>query len=712
MAGFLSRLLGKRPGGGQAKERQALAAFKIRYHAYRAVLSGGAEAAGLMADLYGRLGTGHLAQAQASDLVEDLEQASFELVDGLNFLTGGGHQELFERQRALAQQARRTVEALASDEPVLPGAVFLKDLTPELLPLAGAKAASLAVLRQAGLPVPDGFAITQTACREFLRACGVLAELRRWLIGRLGSEADDWQALEEMARKAGSAITQAPLPQELARQMAAAQAVLAEKGARALAVRSSAGSEDQLEHSFAGQYATELNVVDWQGLERAFKEVLAAAFSARALAYKIQAGLAVADPDMAVFCQEMVPARTAGVLFTVDPAKPDSGRMVLSAVPGLGTLAVGGEAPADLYRVARADFSDIEAHIADKTDREVCAPGGGLVREGLPQAERGLALLDGQALAGLAELGLAVENLAGQPQDVEWAITDQGSAMVLQSRPLRLGVRARARPAEARETLHPAPQAPPAHEPPALAALRQAVLPGSLPGGQDRIMSVKDCRCLGDIARYVQEEAFQAMFPAQEDLLDQARGLMRSLGKSPGPDFLLVDLGGAFNRDGQGPVIGLDDVLCPGFQALCRGLAGQIKAAQSQGSALVLVSSDYLSVRARSSHQTARVESVCSFNPQENFLRFQLDIQGGAAPEEWGLGAFLTEVLRAGDFDTWQGSGSFGAYLGRMDQPGAEQRLAMLGRLMAFLGENALGLDLGPAPGRLAKAFLDADSRA
>lgn len=211
-------------------------------------------------------------------------------------------------------------------------------------------------------------------------------------------------------------------------------------GGVAVSVRSSASSEDGGEHSFAGQYASVLGVRGFEAFVAAFKAVLASAFSPRALAYRIAAGLAGETVDMAVLCMRMVDARTSGVLFTADPMRPENGRMLLSAVPGLGTLAVSGRAPADIFRPSRTPgaVEETPCEIAEKTLREVPAAGGGLRLEELSGLERLQPLLSPAQVAALRGYGLRIEALAGRPQDIEWSLDQDGRIWILQSRPARL----------------------------------------------------------------------------------------------------------------------------------------------------------------------------------------------------------------------------------------------------------------------------------
>jgi pyruvate,water dikinase len=118
--------------------------------------------------------------------------------------------------------------------------------------------------------------------------------------------------------------------------------------------------------------------------------------------------------------------------------------MLVSAVPGLGTLAVGGAAPADLYRPRRSDApggegqGEADVSVAVKTVREVADGAGGVREEAVPEAEREAAILSPEQVGLLARYGEMVESLHGMPQDIEWALDADGNIHLLQARPLRV----------------------------------------------------------------------------------------------------------------------------------------------------------------------------------------------------------------------------------------------------------------------------------
>jgi pyruvate, water dikinase len=251
---------------------------------------------------------------------------------------------------------------------------------------AGGKGASLARMTAEGLPVPAGFVVPSWALEE-----AVDGERLRAL-ARAGDYAGA-HVLVVRAEPAGCEVDEA----------------YAQLGAGRVAVRSSACAEDSETASYAGQQETFLNVEGAGEVRRRIVECWASFFSDRALFYRERKG-SLDDLRMAVVVQQMVAPEKSGVLFTVDPVRRRRDRMVVEAVFGLGEQVVSGEVTPDHYAVDRSG----------SVKRERLANGG---------------VLQPDELTKLAELGCALQDRFGCPQDVEWAIAD-GQLYVLQSRPV------------------------------------------------------------------------------------------------------------------------------------------------------------------------------------------------------------------------------------------------------------------------------------
>src|SRR5829696_6125469 len=186
----------------------------------------------------------------------------------------------------------------------------------------GGKAATLAELKRAGFPVPEGVVVTTAALAQVLQSADLVVN-------------------------AGSADVEAiPLPADLVAELSAA---IERLGPGPFAVRSSGVDEDLPGASYAGQYETVLNVAA-EDVPDAVRHCLASAFSHRVKAYRQSSG-STGQAAMAVLILPMVKADAAGVAFSADPISGDRGTAVVNAVRGLGERLVSGNASADEWVV-------------------------------------------------------------------------------------------------------------------------------------------------------------------------------------------------------------------------------------------------------------------------------------------------------------------------------------------------------------------------
>jgi pyruvate,water dikinase len=203
------------------------------------------------------------------------------------------------------------------------------------------------------------------------------------------------------------------------------------------AVRSSAAGEDG-DLVAAGQYATLLGVAP-ADVCKAYKEVVASLFTPGALAYQSGRGVPPGQGMMAVGCLAMVPARSSGVVYSLDPLRPDREIQLVAASWGLGKRVVEGEAPVDRFAVKRSpDRTVLFRRLAEKTHRYVPAPGGGVTEEPVPEALRGAPSLTDAELRAVSEAACRIERYMKCAQDVEWTLDPLGRIVILQARPLRI----------------------------------------------------------------------------------------------------------------------------------------------------------------------------------------------------------------------------------------------------------------------------------
>jgi phosphoenolpyruvate synthase/pyruvate phosphate dikinase len=259
------------------------------------------------------------------------------------------------------------------------------------------------------------------------------------------------QALDELSHQSKSWLESASLPEDLTADISAwLQASFAKNPQATFAVRSSAVGEDSGSHSFAGQFESVLYVQE-SDIMAAVKHCYASAFGTRVLAYLAHAGLSPKSLRMAVLVQEMWPSTRSGVLFTCNP-KGRLEEMVAVAGYGVGEGVVSDRVETDEIILTRA--SPTSRTWSPKPSKTTPCPLRYTVREKLgmmvrdPSAGPGAQLVDvpedmrnkhalsDDNIEELARAALAIESMAGSPQDIEWGFDDANQLAILQTRPI------------------------------------------------------------------------------------------------------------------------------------------------------------------------------------------------------------------------------------------------------------------------------------
>ncbi len=413
-------------GKGQAKSSGPVGppgALLARYREYKRLVAANSAILSILSDLQTKQSEGYLFDmAYVRHAVHRLNREVEILVEALIALSGGRYPGLKDAQRRVAAllEAELAPPEIKAGPLVLPldkvgpGAFF------------GGKAEKLGDLRRHGFPVPRGFAVSAYAQKLFFQQSGLEAVIRDRIAH---ADVGDLASLQQAGEAIQKILLATPLPGVLSQALASHGRRL---GVDRVAVRSSALQEDGL-HSFAGQFESLLNVPA-ELVELRYKEVLASQFTPRVLYYCHARGFSYEDLAMGVLVMEMVPAEAAGVLYTADPRTGEAAT-VINAVFGLGTVAVGGHAEPDVYRVA--DGRLVFQQVGDKSRVHRPHPAGGLVEEAAGDAG-GRACLTPAQILELAALGQKAAEHFGGPQDIEWALEAGGGFRLLQARPLRL----------------------------------------------------------------------------------------------------------------------------------------------------------------------------------------------------------------------------------------------------------------------------------
>jgi len=320
-------------------------------------------------------------------------------------------------------------EFAMSNEQSIPLVLSLDDASATLEQVGG-KGASLARMAAAGLPVPCGFHVTTAAYRRFVSEHGLQEQI---LAAASAVTAGAPATFEEASRQIGKLFTQSVMPETITGAIRQAYAELG-GGDLPVAVRSSATAEDLPELSFAGQQETYLNIHGAAMVLDAVKRCWASLWTARAIDYRARHGIAQEDVSLAVVVQELVPADASGILFTANPLTGTRDQVMINAAWGLGEAIVGGQVTPDTVVVNKASGTITEQQISEKDVMTVRTQTGTL-EEAVPANRRTQAVLSPVQAAELARIGLQIEDLYGQPMDIEWAMKD-GRISVLQARPI------------------------------------------------------------------------------------------------------------------------------------------------------------------------------------------------------------------------------------------------------------------------------------
>jgi len=285
----------------------------------------------------------------------------------------------------------------------------------------GPKAANLAALGRAGLPIPEGFCLPAEAYRIQVAALGLEKTAREVF------SAEDMQA-RRAALQMRMKLMEQPVAAEIQEPLIAAWREMTRHPAVPGVVRSSALVEDRNGSSFAGQFESFLGIDNETDFLTAVRACWAALWAPRALRYMATHDLDPAGTAMALLMQPLVAARTAGGGLS----QSAEGGMLINATPGLGAAIAQGEVAPDRYQLGR-DGRLRESHLALEYHQAGCTH---LPRVSKRSAKKKLCLAPSE-VEELGRLLLAAESVMGMPVEIEWAL-DGAGIKLLQSRPLHL----------------------------------------------------------------------------------------------------------------------------------------------------------------------------------------------------------------------------------------------------------------------------------
>jgi pyruvate, water dikinase len=309
-----------------------------------------------------------------------------------------------------------------------------EDLSRDDVDYAGGKGANLGEMSAAGLPVPPGFVVGASSYALFCDTGGLRDRIEETLSA---VDVDDTAGLEQATKEVRAMVEAEPVPDEVASDIRDAYLELAgERVDPPVAVRSSATAEDTEAASFAGMNETFLNVQGPDEVVDAVRRCWSSLFGARTVFYRAKRGFGQADMDIAVVVQRQILSTRAGVMFTIDPASGNRDHLVIEGSLGLGESVVSGQVSPDRYVINKEDLHILKREVKRKELVIEPLPDGGTRTRELSGDEATRPVLSDDEVIEIATLGIRDEEHYGTPQDTEWAFDEEGTAWMLQSRPV------------------------------------------------------------------------------------------------------------------------------------------------------------------------------------------------------------------------------------------------------------------------------------
>ncbi len=336
-------------------------------------------------------------------LVRRVIKATRRMIHAFGAMSPGSARDILQWHDRVAADilAGCSLPVLPSDPP------YLLDLDGHPLEehLVGGKAAALSrVMSHGGIHVLPGCVVTSRAWQLFVEHNDLRFRIDRAL---QSVRPHDHVKMTKLAEYMQNLILESEVPESVAGELSSrVRSYCRTSPDSRFILRSSAVAEDG-SFSFAGQYES-IPDVSFGGITEGYKRVLAGKYSPNALFYRIHHGFTDTETPMAVLVQPMLNPVASGVVYTRDPA--GGGDMLgIYAVRGRGEALMDGQVTPTAGLVPR------------------CGPfcGGGIEH-----------CLDEEVCTTLARSALQLEEIQGEPQDVEWALDAHNRLFILQTRPL------------------------------------------------------------------------------------------------------------------------------------------------------------------------------------------------------------------------------------------------------------------------------------
>ena len=427
----------KKPKPTPADVEQLRIDFKDRYHSFKLLLNANNKALEIMADMERVLqGQQLFGMSFIRTSCTAVSVNVYNMIKNIEKLAQNRYGELNVRFNDIQKKIDGLLlqkKSMEDERLVIP----IDAVNKEMSDIVGNKMANLGEIKnRLQIRIPMGFVITSAAYERFIKKNDLQPEIDRRF---QSADMDNIERLYTLSSEIQQLIIKSRIPDDLTDAIRQAYNKLESdtKGKVTLALRSSALGEDTRESSFAGQYRSELNVSS-DSIPHAYKEILASKYSLQALTYRLNRGLKDEDISMCVGCMGMVDAVSGGVIYTRNPVDMSDDSIFITSVWGLPKSVVEGSDASDLFVVSKKLPREITLKkVNPKEIKFDCLPEEGVCRKELTGEKKYLASIDDKQALDLSEIATKIEEHYATPQDIEWAIAEDGSIYILQCRPLK-----------------------------------------------------------------------------------------------------------------------------------------------------------------------------------------------------------------------------------------------------------------------------------
>jgi pyruvate, water dikinase len=295
---------------------------------------------------------------------------------------------------------------------------WFEELGSEHNDLVGKKCANLGELTRLGLRVPPGFAISVDGYEKFMFETGAGEEIALYVESKKGLLGYvDHQV--EVGREIRRIIESKKMPSQMQEEIHRRYEILCERAGMPdlpVAVRSSGAV------SMPGQMETFLNVAGKADVIEKVIRVWSSAFTTRAIAFRLEKGMAMDKTPIGVAVLRMVNAKCAGVVLTVLPTTGDTSKIIVEGNWGLGESVVSGEMIPDQFIVDK-NCGEFECTISSKK-KMICRHSSGTQVVQVPKELQCKPCLEPDELQEIARIARQAEAHFDVPQDMEWVIDE------------------------------------------------------------------------------------------------------------------------------------------------------------------------------------------------------------------------------------------------------------------------------------------------